>query len=64
MDDNNLNLNDLDNMRQLIEVACSRGAFKANEMKDVGELYNKLASFVNQMSAVQTPETITTPPGE
>jgi hypothetical protein len=62
MDDNNLTLNDLENMKSLIDVACSRGAFKANEMKDIGELYNKLANFLKQMSAVQTPDPSVTPP--
>lgn len=42
-----LNLADLDNMSAVIDIACSRGAFRATEMKEVGELYLKLKSFID-----------------
>lgn len=64
MEDANLTLNDLANLRSLVDIACTRGAFKANEMKDVGDLYNKLDAFVKQMSAVQTQNTETVPSTE
>lgn len=31
-----------------LEVTCSRGAFKANEMRVVGELYDNLSNGLNQ----------------
>ncbi len=43
-----LNLADLDKMSAVIDIACSRGAFRAAEMKEVGELYLKLKSFINR----------------
>lgn len=43
-----LNINDLNALRQIIEVTNSRGSFKANEMEAVGRVYNKLAKFLDQ----------------
>jgi hypothetical protein len=34
-------------------VACRRGAFQANEMKTVGELYEKLVAFTEGVVAAQ-----------
>ncbi len=41
-----LNLNDLKLMAQIIKVVSSRGAVQAEEMTAVGNLYNKLVSFI------------------
>lgn len=43
-----LNINDLNALKQIIEVTNSRGSFKANEMEAVGRVYNKLAKFLDQ----------------
>ncbi len=43
-----LNINDLNAMRQIIEVTNSRGSYKASEMEAVGKVYNKLARFLEQ----------------
>ena len=48
-----LNVNDLISVQQLIDVACRRGAFQANEMKTVGELYEKLVAFTEGVVAAQ-----------
>lgn len=48
-----LNVNDLVSIQQLIDVACRRGAFQANEMKTVGELYDKLVVFTEGVVASQ-----------
>lgn len=48
-----LNVTDLISIQQLIDVACRRGAFQANEMKAVGELYEKLATFTEGVVAAQ-----------
>ena len=37
---------DLATTRSIIEVAASRGAFKAEEMAVVGQTYNKLSAFL------------------
>jgi len=46
-----LNLNDLAGLRSIIDVASTRGAFKAGEMEAVGKLYNKLSSFLDAVTA-------------
>jgi hypothetical protein len=43
-----LNINDLNALKQIIEITNSRGSFKANEMEAVGRVYNKLAKFLDQ----------------
>ena len=48
-----LNVTDLISIQQLIDVACRRGAFQANEMKAVGELYEKLVTFTEGVVAAQ-----------
>jgi cell division protein FtsL len=49
--DNDLTINDLSSMKQIIDIASSRGAFKANEMEAVGKVYNKLSNFLAQVAA-------------
>ena len=45
-----LTVADLNNLKQIIDVASSRGAFKPNEMTVIGNTYTKLESF---LTAVQ-----------
>lgn len=47
--ENNFTINDLSQIKQIIEVACARGAFKAEEMTVIGSLYDKLSNFLNNM---------------
>lgn len=49
--DNDLTINDLNSMKQIIDIASTRGAFKANEMEAVGKVYNKLSNFLSQVAA-------------
>ena len=42
-----LSVQDLQGLKTIIDVASSRGAFKANEMAQVGAVYNKLDGFLN-----------------
>lgn len=46
MEQTTLSVADLISIRNLIDAACSRGTFKANEMAAVGEIYNRLNAFV------------------
>jgi|688.fasta_scaffold320968_2 hypothetical protein len=46
MEQTTLSVADLISLRNLIDAACSRGAFKAGEMTSIGELYNRLNTFV------------------
>ncbi len=41
-----LNVQDLNMLRSIIDLASSRGAFKAAEMAAVGAVYNKLNAFL------------------
>jgi hypothetical protein len=45
-----LNLNDLAALRSILEVAVSRGAFKAPELEAVGKAFNKLNAFLEAVS--------------
>jgi hypothetical protein len=45
-----LNINDLNAMKVIIDIASSRGAFKPNEMAVVGTTYNKLTTFLDQVA--------------
>jgi hypothetical protein len=46
-----LNINDLAALRSIIDVASSRGAFKAAELEAVGKIYNKLNTFLESVTA-------------
>ena len=46
-----LNLSDLSSLRSILEVASSRGAFKAAELEAVGKAYNKLNTFLESVTA-------------
>jgi hypothetical protein len=45
-----LNINDLNAMKVIIDIASSRGAFKPNEMTAVGQTYTKLTNFLEQVA--------------
>jgi len=48
-----LTINDLTALKQIIDVASQRGAFKPNEMMTVGSTYNKLETFLTAVAAQQ-----------
>lgn len=64
MENQNLTLNDMVSLRNIIDAACSRGAFKANEMKAIGEVYEKLDRFINESQPQETPVENSQPQGE
>ena len=45
-----LNITDLAAVRNIIEIASQRGAFKAGELEVVGKAYNKLTAFLDAVS--------------
>ena len=45
-----LNISDLLAVKNIIEVATSRGAFKATELEAVGKTFNKLNTFLESVS--------------
>jgi hypothetical protein len=51
-----LTVTDLQNIRAIIDVAATRGAFKANEMAAVGGVFNKLDVFLAAVVPAQQKE--------
>ena len=47
-----LTLQDLVLVAQIIQLTSQRGAFKAEELADVGTLYNKLIAFLTSTGAL------------
>lgn len=45
-----LTVQDLSALKNIIDVAAQRGAFKPAEMAAVGTVYNKLAGFLDAVS--------------
>ena len=53
----NLTITDLVVMRNIIDLASTRGAFKGEDLTVVGDVYNKLSSFIEKIaSALKTDE--------
>ena len=48
-----LSIGDLKNLSVIIDVASTRGAFKAAEMANVGLLYNKLQAFLAKIAPAE-----------
>ena len=46
----NLSLSDLILLKNAVSVACERGAFKAEEMSNVGGCYDRLSVWLAQMT--------------
>lgn len=49
--ENNITIADLTLLKNIIDLASSRGAFRAAEMKQVGEVYDKLSAFLDAVVA-------------
>jgi hypothetical protein len=53
----NITVQDLVGLKSAIEVACSRGAYRAEEMQAVGTLFTNLSAFLKaiepQMQAAE-----------
>jgi len=48
-----LNISDLNAVKSIIDIATTRGAFKANELEAVGKTYNKLTLFLEHVTKQQ-----------
>ena len=59
-----LTVNDLLSLKQIIDVASQRGAFKPNEMATVGTTYDKLDKFLIAIQAQQQQQPEGAPKGE
>ena len=59
-----LTITDLVSIKNIIEVASERGSFRANELKSVGEVYERLDAFLTMVQAVAEAEQSTNSQGE
>jgi len=53
MENAQLTITDLASLKQIIDAACTRGAFRAAEMKAVGDAYDKLSAFLDSVVTQQ-----------
>ena len=51
MENKEITISDLNLLKDIVDLASTRGAFRAAEMKEVGEVYNKLTSFLDAVVA-------------
>lgn len=51
MENKEITIADLNLLKDIVDLASTRGAFRAAEMKDVGEVYDKLTSFLDAVVA-------------
>jgi hypothetical protein len=52
----NLTLQDLVLVAQIIQLTSQRGAYRAEELANVGTLYNKLIAFLDSVGAITKPD--------
>ena len=51
MENNNITIADLDTLKNIIDLACTRGAFRGAEISQVGAIYDKLSAFLEVVIA-------------
>lgn len=51
MENQQITVADLNLIKNIIDLASSRGAFRAGELKEIGEVYNKLTAFLDAVIA-------------
>ena len=49
--ENNITIADLDTIKNIIDLACTRGAFRGAEVSKVGAVYDKLSAFLEVVVA-------------
>ena len=59
-----LSITDLAVLKNAVDLACSRGAFRAAEMKAVGEVYEKLTMFLDTVIKQAEAEMQASQPGD
>lgn len=52
----NLTIVDLQLLARVVDLASRRGAFQANELSQVGEVFNKLSGFLAYVESTQAKE--------
>ena len=64
MENQTITVADLNLLKNIIDLASSRGAFRAAELKEVGEVYNKLAVFLEAVVAQAQAQGLENPDAE
>jgi hypothetical protein len=64
-----ITIQDLDTIKNIIDLATARGAFRAAEMAEIGAVYNKLSQFLSSVieqakAQAETSTDTTNPQGE
>jgi hypothetical protein len=54
MDNTQITVADLSLLKNIIDLASTRGAFQAGEMRQVGEVYEKLVAFLEAVVSQAT----------
>lgn len=54
-----LTINDLAVLRDIVDLAVSRGAFRANEVRTVGETFEKLDTFIQAIQKAGAENSVT-----
>ena len=62
--DNNITIADLNTIKNIIDLASTRGAFRAAEMQEIGEIYNRLSQFLDAVVAQAQAQEAGTMPAE
>ena len=52
-----LSITDLQNIRSIVDIAVRRGAFGAAEVSSVGQVFDRLNSFLNAVAPQQPEQT-------
>ena len=50
-DSTQITIADLDTLRNIVDLACTRGAFRGAELTQVGVIYDKLTQFLDAVIA-------------
>lgn len=65
MENTQITIADLDTIKNIIDLACTRGAFRGAELSQVGVVYDKLSLFLEAVVAqAQAQEAINAEAGE
>ena len=51
MDNIQITIVDLDTIKNVIDLACTRGAFRGTELTEVGAVFDKLTAFLEAVIA-------------
>ena len=60
----NITIADLNTIKNIIDLASTRGAFRAAEMQEIGEIYNRLTQFLDAVVAQAQAQEAGTVPAE